>query len=56
MIETMMPPKKTKTERLNLVVEKSLNDRLKLANDETGVPISEIVRRAVDAWLIENGY
>ena len=51
-----MPPKKKNTERWNLTVDGSLDDRIKKASEETDVPISAIIRRAVDAHLKEMGY
>jgi hypothetical protein len=41
--------------RTNFYFPESLLERLKAAKDKTGVPVSEIMRRAVDAYLKELG-
>ncbi|MDE3023078.1 MAG: ribbon-helix-helix domain-containing protein [Pseudomonadota bacterium] len=41
--------------RTNFYFPQSLLDRLKAAKEKTGVPVSEIIRRAVDKYLKETG-
>lgn len=37
--------------RTNFYFPDSILERLKAAKEKTGVPVSEIIRRAVDAYL-----
>ena len=37
--------------RINITIPKQLHDRLKKASLKTGLSVSELIRRAVDAYL-----
>jgi predicted DNA-binding protein len=41
--------------RTNFYFPEALLERLKAAKEKTGVPVSEIIRRAVEAYLKELG-
>lgn len=41
--------------RTNFYFPDSILERLKAAKEKTGVPVSEIIRRAVDAYLKQLG-
>ncbi len=40
-----------KTKILSIKVEPEFHERLKLRSEETGIPYSEVVRRALELWL-----
>lgn len=41
-----------KTARFLIPVEADFHQQVKAKSAETGVPVSEVVRRALEAWLI----
>ena len=41
----------TKTKLLNILVEPDFHERIKRKSEETGVPLSEVVRRSLEVWL-----
>ena len=47
-----MTPRKLYT----FAIDPDLADALKRAKDETGAPESEIIRRAIRAWMEKRGY
>jgi predicted DNA-binding protein len=42
---------KLKMKRTNYYMPKQMHDRVKALSDKTGVPMSEIIRRAIDEHL-----
>lgn len=40
-----------KTQAINVLVEPEFHERLKRKSEEMGVPISKVVRRALELWL-----
>jgi len=41
-----------KTKLLTTLVEPELYERIKRKSEETGVPYSEVIRRALEAWVV----
>ncbi len=40
-----------KTKVLNILVEPEFQERIRRKSKETGIPYSEVVRRALEVWL-----